>query len=184
MLLLTIRRTKTSAPAAKGNSASRLEPLTVKAEYLQVLLDHALDHNGLVVFAPGRALAPMADLSLTDLGKLGAIDRIDLQQTKVIERRVRFCAVGAIRNGHCQIGAVASHGDTFRCLTDAHGIDHARRIGFQVDNANGVSFPLSAALVANHGNVAPRANFDAVWAIAADHEFLAIGDGVAIHRQD
>ena len=82
MLLLTIRRTKTSAPAAKGNSASCLEAVTVKAEYLQILLDHALDHNGLVIFAPGRALAPMADLSFIDLGELGAIDRIDLQQAK------------------------------------------------------------------------------------------------------
>src|SRR5712691_5409673 len=44
--------------------------LAVEAQDLDLLLDHALDQEGLAVLAPGRALAPMADLAFGDLAQL------------------------------------------------------------------------------------------------------------------
>ena len=44
-----------------------LEIASIKVKGLQALLDHALDHHGLVILAEGRTLTPMSDLGLCRL---------------------------------------------------------------------------------------------------------------------
>src|SRR5450759_3018734 len=95
-----------------------------------------------------------------------------------------LCPVGAVHYGHRDKGAVARHGDAFRRLADSDSVHDARRLGFQVDDSDGVGIALPATLIADNRNIAFCANFDAVGPIAAYHELFGVLDFAAIYRQD
>ena len=82
------RRSQSGPSAAERYRAGGLQRASVEVKGLKVFLDHALNHDSLIVFAKGRALAPVAYLGFSDFRQGCAIDRVDLQQTKIIECRV------------------------------------------------------------------------------------------------
>src|SRR6266542_6439506 len=179
---------RTGNPAARGclrsqgpdpgraglelDRASLLERLAVEVEDLKLVLDHALQEQHLAVLAPSRALAPVTDLGFGDRRELGPVDREDLEQSVVVEERRAFWTVGAVHHGDGDEFSVRRHGDSLRRLADRNGVDDARRLGREVDDIDHVGVALPAALVAEHRNVALRADLEAVGADAADHVAL------------
>ena len=62
-VLLSVCRSDPGRPAAYLDGHARRQRLAIEAEYLELILHHALDEQRLAVLAPGGALTPMADIA-------------------------------------------------------------------------------------------------------------------------
>src|SRR5262245_2440349 len=103
--MLFLRDADASRAGAGLDRAGALELLAVEAESLDLVFHHTLDEERLAVAAPGRALAPVADLRLRDLGELLAVDRVDKDQAVIIEEGRTLRLVGAIHRSDGNVTA-------------------------------------------------------------------------------
>src|SRR5678816_4645040 len=65
-------------PAGHLDRRLAYEPLAIELEYLDLSFDHALNHDGAFVVAPGNTLAPGADARLCDRREMRAGEPQDL----------------------------------------------------------------------------------------------------------
>src|SRR5215468_4976608 len=84
---------QSGAPTAERHGAGWLEIVAIKLKCLQISLDHALDHHRLIVLAESCTLAPVTNFSLSNFCEIGSLDRVNLQQTVILEGRVIFRSV-------------------------------------------------------------------------------------------
>src|SRR6266508_1899176 len=126
----------------------RLELLAIEAERHDLPLDHALDQERAVAFAPRKTLAPMADLGLGQRRQFLALDAQHLHQAVVVEEGRALGLVGAVHHAHRRIGAIGRQRDAFRGLPDRQCMGDPRRLGFEIDQARGIGISTAVPIFA------------------------------------
>ena len=82
--------------------ASHFQAFAVEANDRKRVIDHALRQQRLAVTAPGDALRPLADVNFGDLGKPGAIDAENDEQTMIVVERMARRQIRAVLRNHSQ----------------------------------------------------------------------------------
>ena len=103
---LLLRGADAGGAAVDLDRAGLLERLAVKAQDLQLLLDHALHEKRLAVPAPDHTLSPMTDFGLGGERELRPIDAKNCDQSEVVEGLVRLRPLRAVLDGHRRVGPV------------------------------------------------------------------------------
>ena len=149
-----------------------------KPEHLDLLLHHVLDQD--LAAAERDALRPAADRRLAEPPKPLAVHLEDDEPAVLVVKGEFGGLVAAVVDHYGDEEAVGRTPDAFRRLADGERFDHPRRVQGEVDDADRVGVALVDADVRDHGDVAGRADIDAVGPQAGVDVALRVGDVRAV----
>src|SRR5947208_15700238 len=137
-LVLRLRRADGGRAATDLDRSGRLELLAVEAKHHDLFLDHALGQERATVLAPGEALTPVAGLRLRHRDQFIAFDAEYFDQTVIVEERTVLRLVRSVPHVQSDKGTVGRQRDPFRRLTDRDGLNDARGLCLNIDEAYGI----------------------------------------------
>src|SRR5215471_10357970 len=163
--------------------AGHLQRLAIEAQHVERLVKHGLRQQRLAIPAPDHPLSPASHLRLGRECELASLDAVDYDDAMIVVGWVGLWFVRAVLDHHRHVRAVGREGDPFGDLANRMRLHDMGWVLLQIDDTDDVGIALAAALIGEHGEVAPGADRDAVGTDAGDHVGLGVLHLRAVDRQ-